>query len=162
MTDLEPIPDSALKRLGGELAQLLDDDLWNNTEKRYLLPALEEQEVLRSKLLDAEALLTDARECRDYYKHRAEAAEAELTDWRESARVGGPAIDALRAKLQAAEKRTAALVELADDYASHDSWRCGYYDECHCGLNDLQKKAGLELSPCGYAKDTKWIRQGHQ
>lgn len=62
--------------------------------------------------------------------------------------------DSLRAKLQAAEKRTAALVELADDYASHDSWRCGYYDECHCGLNDLQKKAGLELSPCGYAKDT--------
>lgn len=58
----------------------------------------------------------------------------------------------LRAKLQAAEERIAALVELADDYASHDSWRCGYYDECHCGLNELQRQAGLELSPCGYDK----------
>ena len=59
----------------------------------------------------------------------------------------------LAAKLQAAEARIAALVELADDYASHDSWRCGYYDECHCGLNELQKQAGLELSPCGYNKN---------
>ncbi len=58
----------------------------------------------------------------------------------------------LRAKLQAAEARIAILTELADDYAAHDFWRCGYYDECHCGLTELQKQAGLEPSPCGYNK----------
>lgn len=61
-------------------------------------------------------------------------------------------IETLTAKLQAAEARIAILTELADDYATHDSWRCGYYDECHCGLNELQKQSGLEPSPCGYNK----------
>ena len=47
MFDEEPDPDSALKRLGGELAELLDDDQWNNVEQRYLLPALAELENAR-------------------------------------------------------------------------------------------------------------------
>jgi hypothetical protein len=30
------------------------------------------------------------------------------------------------------------------EYLQHDSWRCGYHQECHCGLNDLTDKLGLE------------------
>jgi hypothetical protein len=41
--DPETIPDSALQRLGGALTELLDDDHWNNVEKNFLLPALEER-----------------------------------------------------------------------------------------------------------------------
>lgn len=44
MTPTDPIPESALQRLGSALANLLDDDQWNNIEKNYLLPALEHQE----------------------------------------------------------------------------------------------------------------------
>jgi len=33
------------------------------------------------------------------------------------------------------------------EYVEHDSWRCGYYDKCHCGLNDLTDKLGLERVP---------------
>jgi len=33
-------------------------------------------------------------------------------------------------------------------YAQHDSWRfCGYYKECHCGLDSLTDKLGLERVP---------------
>lgn len=53
----ETIPDSALKRLGGELAELLDDDQWNNTEQRYLLPALEEREALLAQVGDLAMLI---------------------------------------------------------------------------------------------------------
>ena len=94
MTSLEPIPDSALKRLGGELAQLLDDDQWNNTEKRYLLPALEEQDSLRAKLQAAEelnqSLTNDLRDACHVglgqsavlknWRSRAEAAEARIVE----------------------------------------------------------------------------------
>jgi hypothetical protein len=30
------------------------------------------------------------------------------------------------------------------EYLQHDSWRCVYYLECHCGLNDLTDKIGIE------------------
>ena len=33
------------------------------------------------------------------------------------------------------------------EYVNHDSWRCGYYDKCACGLNDLTDKLGLERVP---------------
>lgn len=29
------------------------------------------------------------------------------------------------------------------EYVTHDSWRCAYYQVCHCGLNDLTDKMGL-------------------
>jgi hypothetical protein len=41
---------------------------------------------------------------------------------------------------------------LADitDYAAHASWRCDYrkrYGECHCGLDDLCDRLGIERVP---------------
>lgn len=33
------------------------------------------------------------------------------------------------------------------EYAAHDSRRCRYYQECHCGLNDLTAKLGLPAVP---------------
>ena len=33
------------------------------------------------------------------------------------------------------------------DYLKHDSWRCDYYQECHCGLNELTDKLGLTRIP---------------
>ena len=39
---LGPIPQSALRGLGKELAELLDEDHWNNIESNYLQPAFEE------------------------------------------------------------------------------------------------------------------------
>ena len=52
MIDPETIPDSALQCLGGALTELLDDDQWNNIEHCYLLPALEEMELLRAQAVD--------------------------------------------------------------------------------------------------------------
>jgi hypothetical protein len=45
---------------------------------------------------------------------------------------------------QAAQKE--CVTELLD-YAQHDSWRCGYNGECHCGLNAITKKYGLPAVP---------------
>lgn len=33
------------------------------------------------------------------------------------------------------------------EYLQHDSWRCGYYQICHCGLDVLTDKLGLERVP---------------
>ncbi|MEN6614997.1 MAG: hypothetical protein ABFD12_00425 [Syntrophorhabdus sp.] len=33
------------------------------------------------------------------------------------------------------------------DYAQHDSWRCGYDGECHCGLNAITERFGLPAVP---------------
>jgi hypothetical protein len=37
-------------------------------------------------------------------------------------------------------------LELAE-FLAHDSWRCDYYKECHCGLNDTTDKLGLPRVP---------------
>lgn len=29
------------------------------------------------------------------------------------------------------------------DYLAHDSWRCDYYDECHCGLDEVTDYCAL-------------------
>lgn len=42
---------------------------------------------------------------------------------------------------------TREQVEELWSYAHHDSWRCNYYGECHCGLDDLCKQMGLDLHP---------------
>lgn len=55
-TGTEPIPPSALQRLGKELAELLDDDHWNNIESNYLLPALEELEQAKRDALPCQVL----------------------------------------------------------------------------------------------------------
>jgi len=49
--------------------------------------------------------------------------------------------------------KSAFVVALADvrdlaEYAKHDKWRCAYYKKCHCGLDDLTDKIGLERIPC--------------
>ena len=33
------------------------------------------------------------------------------------------------------------------EYVQHDSWRCTYYDECHCGLDALTDKMGFQRIP---------------
>ncbi len=43
-------------------------------------------------------------------------------------------------------ERDKAMRDLLE-YLAHDSWRCGYYQECHCGLNDLTTKLGLDAVP---------------
>jgi len=43
-----------------------------------------------------------------------------------------------------------AVKELVDDllsYVQHDSWRCGYRGECHCGLNAITERFGLPAIP---------------
>jgi hypothetical protein len=49
---------------------------------------------------------------------------------------------------QAAERERAkeCITELLD-YAQHDSWRCGYNGECHCGLNTITERYGLPAVP---------------
>jgi hypothetical protein len=32
-------------------------------------------------------------------------------------------------------------------YLKHDSWRCNYYEKCHCGLDDLTDKLLMERVP---------------
>lgn len=45
------------------------------------------------------------------------------------------------------KKRIAELETVVRDYASHDSWRCAYYSECHCGLNEATDRLGLLRIP---------------
>lgn len=33
------------------------------------------------------------------------------------------------------------------DYLQHDSWRCAYTGKCHCGLDVITDKLGLERVP---------------
>ena len=33
------------------------------------------------------------------------------------------------------------------EYIQHDSWRCEYYNKCHCGLDTLTDKLGLRRVP---------------
>jgi hypothetical protein len=33
------------------------------------------------------------------------------------------------------------------EYLKHDSWRCDYYQDCHCGLNYLTDKLNLPRVP---------------
>ena len=44
---------------------------------------------------------------------------------------------------------TAPLNDVMDllDYLQHDSWRCAYTGVCHCGLDALTDKLGLERVP---------------
>jgi len=82
----DPIPDSALQRLGGRLADLLDEDQWNNIEKNFLLPALAEREALLEQVADpyppgslGEHCLEMRRE-RDGYR----AALEQIAHWADS------------------------------------------------------------------------------
>jgi hypothetical protein len=38
------------------------------------------------------------------------------------------------------------MEELAD-YLAHDSWRCRHYQDCHCGLDEITDKIGLDRIP---------------
>lgn len=59
----KPIAFSALQRLGGALTELLDDDHWNNIEKNYLLPALDERESLLKEIELLRKEKHDALQC---------------------------------------------------------------------------------------------------
>ena len=41
---------------------------------------------------------------------------------------------------------TAPLDDVPDllEYVQHDSWRCAYTGKCHCGLDALTDKLGIE------------------
>lgn len=36
------------------------------------------------------------------------------------------------------------MAEVIAEYAKHDSWRCDYYRECHCGLWEACDEIGIE------------------
>jgi hypothetical protein len=57
---------------------------------------------------------------------------------------------------QAAERERAqeCIKELLS-YVEHDSWRCGYHGECHCGLNAITERFGLPAIPLPEKGDTK-------
>ena len=39
------------------------------------------------------------------------------------------------------------VIQELTEYLKHDSWRCDYYQLCHCGLNDLTDKLKLPRVP---------------
>jgi len=58
--------------------------------------------------------------------------------------------DALKLRLVEAAKelrdqrsRCLELEGAFQEFATHGSWRCNHYDECHCGLDDLCDKLGI-------------------
>jgi hypothetical protein len=51
--------------------------------------------------------------------------------------------------------RRAALISELLDYVQHDSWRCGYHGECHCGLNTITERFGLPAVPLPEKGDKK-------
>jgi hypothetical protein len=59
--------------------------------------------------------------------------------------------DAWAAKMELAKECIKELL----DYAQHDSWRCGYHGECHCGLNAITEKYGLPAVPLPEKGDAK-------
>jgi hypothetical protein len=61
--------------------------------------------------------------------------------------VKGTLYDALQEAWQEADKQAKACVTELLDYAQHDSWRCGYHGECHCGLNAITDRYGLPAVP---------------
>jgi hypothetical protein len=61
--------------------------------------------------------------------------------------VKGTLYDALQEAWQEADKQSKQCVTELLDYAQHDSWRCGYNSECHCGLNAITEKYGLPAVP---------------
>lgn len=48
---------------------------------------------------------------------------------------------------QAERERAKECITELLDYAQHDSWRCGYNNECHCGLNTITERFGLPAVP---------------
>ena len=48
---------------------------------------------------------------------------------------------------QEADKQAKECITELLDYAQHDSWRCGYNGECHCGLNTITERFGLPAVP---------------
>ena len=46
-----------------------------------------------------------------------------------------------------AEARVAELEAAVSEFAHHDSWRCSYYQKCHCDLDATTDKLGLPRIP---------------
>ena len=65
-------------------------------------------------------------------------------EWAEHARLTPAGKAIADTAWQAGQK---ALADELLDYAQHDSWRCGYYGECHCGLNTITERFGLPAIP---------------
>jgi hypothetical protein len=63
--------------------------------------------------------------------------------------------DALQEAWQEADKQAEECIKELLDYAQHDSWRCGYNGECHCGLNTITEKYGLPAVPLPEKGDAK-------
>ena len=38
-------------------------------------------------------------------------------------------------------------IDLLIEYLEHQSWRCSYYSECHCGLDDATDRLGIARIP---------------
>lgn len=38
-------------------------------------------------------------------------------------------------------------IDLLLEFVNHTSWRCAYYNECHCGLDDATDRLGIPRIP---------------
>jgi len=85
---------------------------------------------------------TRGHDCEEIDALRARVAELEADNasWKRGAEI--------RSELFAAScERITGLSALIANYAAHDSWRCAYYDECHCGLDERTDLLGLPRVP---------------
>lgn len=90
--------------------------------------------------------------------YSAEKLEHPATVW-----LGGEIRKAFDAGIAWARSRTpdpmlAEKIGDLRDFAQHDSWRCGFYVECHCGLDALTADMGLPRVDREVAPDSPLAR----
>jgi len=79
-------------------------------------------------------------DCHEALSVRIAELEADNASWKRGAEIRSELVQGL-------SERIVSLSTLIADYASHDSWRCAYYDECHCGLDERTDSLGLPRVP---------------
>lgn len=45
------------------------------------------------------------------------------------------------------EEEIHGLKAIINMYARHQTWKCAYHQECHCGLDDACDSLGIERVP---------------
>ena len=58
-----------------------------------------------------------------------------------------PLVRLLESELSDAKTKIEKLLQLLQENARHDSWRCDYYSECWCGLDAQTDDLGLPRIP---------------
>ena len=65
-------------------------------------------------------------------------------------------------QLEAGEKAIKIIKGDLCEYIQHDSWRCDCYQKCHCGLDILTDKLGLERVPLPNLLPTTVLKEGRK